>query len=271
MSNKSLEHAIKLAKTGNIAKAQELLKAVIASDHHNLPAWFWLVETCSTNKQRVDVLTICLEYNPDNEQAKQLLEKLQTLPVQTLMQSVSYKKTDGVLNISKESNLFAYLLIICLSIISGLLIASPYLVFLELNLLFTYQWGVTIPWVLLLLFIVVELLLPAPQKIHSGFIILSRLFSVVSVIILAFMIFLYYLPGGGELGLGILLVLVTLKGLGIIVPWFLIIPVTFSVQKIASLFLTQTSLDSIDPIVRIGIPWIFNVLGISALIFFIFR
>lgn len=269
MSNKSLEHAIKLAKTGNIAKAQELLKAVIASDHHNLPAWFWLVETCPTNKQRVDVLTICLEYNPDNEQAKQLLCKLQTLPVQPLMQSVSYQKTDGVSNISKESNLFAYLLIICLSIISGLLIASPYLVFLELNLLFTYKWGITIPWVLLLLFIVVELLLPAPQKIHSGFIILSRLFSVVSVIILAVMIFLYYLPDGGELGLGILLVLV--KGLGIIVPWFLITPVTFSVQKIASLFLTQTSLDSIDPIVRIGIPWVFNVLGISALIFFIFR
>lgn len=83
MSVNPLEQAIALIKQGKHAKAQKLLKTLIAADHQNLPAWFWFVETCATNKQRIAVLEICLEYNPENEQVKQTLESLRSMPAKS--------------------------------------------------------------------------------------------------------------------------------------------------------------------------------------------
>jgi hypothetical protein len=77
----SLEHAIALIKRGELTEAQKLLDQIIEAEPHNLQAWFWFVETCSTNQQRMNVLEICLESNPDNELVKQLLNKLRALPV----------------------------------------------------------------------------------------------------------------------------------------------------------------------------------------------
>ena len=79
MSIPSLDRAIALLEQGKRIEAQKILKQLITADQHNLEAWFWLVETCPTNKQRLTVLEMCLEYNPDNEQVKQALEKLRTL------------------------------------------------------------------------------------------------------------------------------------------------------------------------------------------------
>jgi hypothetical protein len=80
----SLEDAIKFIEQGKQIKAQKVLKPLIAANHHDLAAWFWFVETCSTKEQRISVLEICLEYNPDNEQVKQALDRLRSAPPQNL-------------------------------------------------------------------------------------------------------------------------------------------------------------------------------------------
>jgi hypothetical protein len=71
-----LENVIKLNKQGEWLEAQKLLKPLIAADHNNLPAWFLLVETYPTYQQKINVLEICLEQNPDNEKVKQMLDNL---------------------------------------------------------------------------------------------------------------------------------------------------------------------------------------------------
>ena len=82
VSRNSLEHAIRLIEKGELIEAQKVLKPLIAADHHDLAAWFLFVETCSTNKQRLNVLEICLECNPDSEQVKQALDRLRSAPLQ---------------------------------------------------------------------------------------------------------------------------------------------------------------------------------------------
>ena len=76
MSINPLEHAVALIKRGELIEAQKVLDKIIEADPHNLHAWFWFVETCPTTKQRIQVLEICLESNPDNTLVKQLLDKL---------------------------------------------------------------------------------------------------------------------------------------------------------------------------------------------------
>jgi hypothetical protein len=80
----SLEDTIGLIERGKLIKAQEILKRLIAANHQDLPAWFWFLETCSTNKQRINVLEICQEYNPNSEQVKQALDRLRSAPSQNL-------------------------------------------------------------------------------------------------------------------------------------------------------------------------------------------
>ena len=84
MFTNSLEDAIGLIERGKLIKAQEILKRLIAANHQDLPSWFWFLETCSTNKQRINVLEICLEYNPNSEQVKQALDRLRSAPSQNL-------------------------------------------------------------------------------------------------------------------------------------------------------------------------------------------
>ncbi|CAG0962514.1 hypothetical protein ANAEL_00715 [Anaerolineales bacterium] len=82
MSISPLEHAVALIKRGELVEAQKVLDQIIQADPHNLEAWFWFVETCPTNKQRIQVLEICLESNPDNTLVIQLLDKLRSQPTQ---------------------------------------------------------------------------------------------------------------------------------------------------------------------------------------------
>jgi hypothetical protein len=82
MSINPLEHAVALIKRGELVEAQKVLDQIIQADPHNLHAWFWFVETCQTIKQRIQVLEICLESNPDNPLVKQLLDKLRSQPAQ---------------------------------------------------------------------------------------------------------------------------------------------------------------------------------------------
>ncbi len=78
MTINPLDHAVALIKRGELIEAQKVLDKIIEADPHNLHAWFWFVETCPTTKQRIQVLEICLESNPDNPLVKQLLGKLRS-------------------------------------------------------------------------------------------------------------------------------------------------------------------------------------------------
>ena len=85
----ALEHAIALIKQGKRVEAQKSLKTLIAEDQHNIGAWFWLVETCTTHNQRIKILEMCLEFNQDNQQVKQSLEKFRILAAKQLPESPS--------------------------------------------------------------------------------------------------------------------------------------------------------------------------------------
>jgi hypothetical protein len=76
MPTDPLEDAIMFIKQGKLAEAQNLLRDLLSTDPHNLPAWSWYVETYSQDEQRIKALTLCLKYNPENNEAKQALEKL---------------------------------------------------------------------------------------------------------------------------------------------------------------------------------------------------
>jgi len=84
MSMNSLEDAIELIKQGKPIEAQEIIKPLIAADHQNLPAWFCFIDSCANDQQRLKVLGICLEYNPDNKQVKQMMDKFTSNSVENI-------------------------------------------------------------------------------------------------------------------------------------------------------------------------------------------
>lgn len=113
-----LEHAIALIKQGKHAEAQKSLKSLIAEDQHNLKAWFWLVETCTTNKQRINILEMCLDFNPDNQQVKHALEKLRALSSAQLSTTLPKSEEKRSLETSEGK----YKALIKLSIVSAFLL-----------------------------------------------------------------------------------------------------------------------------------------------------
>ena len=120
MSIAPLDHAIALIKEGKRNEAQKSLKALIAEDQHNIKAWFWLVETCATHSQRIKILEMCLEFNPDNQQVKQALEKLRTLAA-TQLPAPSPKYEN---KLSREKSEGKYKSLLKLSVISAFILAA---------------------------------------------------------------------------------------------------------------------------------------------------
>jgi len=76
LGNDPLKTAIDLIHAGQKQSAQEILKSILKTDAHNISAWFWYVETCSTGEQRVQILETCVRCNPDNTQVKSVLDAL---------------------------------------------------------------------------------------------------------------------------------------------------------------------------------------------------
>ena len=76
MGNDPLKIAIDLIHSGQKQGAQTILQSILRADAHNIPAWFWYVETCSTVEQRLQILESCARCNPDNPQVKSILEAL---------------------------------------------------------------------------------------------------------------------------------------------------------------------------------------------------
>jgi len=71
-----LKTAIDLIRSGRFQSAQEILQPILKADVHNIPAWFWYIETCQTMDQRIQILEACSICNPDNSQVRSALEAL---------------------------------------------------------------------------------------------------------------------------------------------------------------------------------------------------
>jgi len=72
----ALKSAIDLIHAGQRESAQRILQSLLKVDSHNIPAWFWYVETCATAEQRLQILETCAKCNPDNTQVNSVLRAL---------------------------------------------------------------------------------------------------------------------------------------------------------------------------------------------------
>lgn len=70
-----LDQAISLIKVGNRKDAYKLLSEILRSDPNNEKAWLWMTAVVDENKRRFCLEKI-LDINPNNQQAKQGLAKL---------------------------------------------------------------------------------------------------------------------------------------------------------------------------------------------------
>ncbi len=74
--NDLLRQAIDLARTGDRARARALLEQVLQADEYNELAWMWMAAVAENKAQRREALEIALEINPENQSARQALERL---------------------------------------------------------------------------------------------------------------------------------------------------------------------------------------------------
>jgi len=91
LSNDPLKTAIDLIHSGQKQRAQKVLELIVKADIHNIPAWFWYVETCSTVEQRVQILEACAICNPGNPQVNSVLDALRKQ--QTRLSEISKAET----------------------------------------------------------------------------------------------------------------------------------------------------------------------------------
>jgi hypothetical protein len=71
-----LKQGIEAAQTGNKIIARSYLRQVVEQDPDSELAWMWLTQCVDTNQERRECLEQVLRINPDNEKARNALEKL---------------------------------------------------------------------------------------------------------------------------------------------------------------------------------------------------
>ncbi len=71
-----LERGIALARTGQKDEARLLFETVIRADQFNEQAWLWMAAVARTTPERREALEIVLEINPENQQAREALNRL---------------------------------------------------------------------------------------------------------------------------------------------------------------------------------------------------
>ena len=72
--------AVTLIKTGQKEEAQAILKEIIRAEPHNIPAWFWMVETLETDADKLKVMEVCLKLNQGDQKVQKaynLLKEVQ--------------------------------------------------------------------------------------------------------------------------------------------------------------------------------------------------
>lgn len=72
-----LRTAIETARSGNRAKAREILRRLVARDPANELAWLWLATVAASEDERRQSLRRVLAINPGNERARQALAQLE--------------------------------------------------------------------------------------------------------------------------------------------------------------------------------------------------
>ena len=76
MATDPLNDAIALMKAGKKAEAHQILQSLIAANPHNVPAWLWDAGTSPTIEGRIQVMELCLQQNPGNNQVIEALTGL---------------------------------------------------------------------------------------------------------------------------------------------------------------------------------------------------
>jgi hypothetical protein len=71
-----LQMAISTAKAGNRDGARVMLRQVLSEDRRNERAMLWMAATARSNQERRQWLERVLDINPDNEQAKTQLKRM---------------------------------------------------------------------------------------------------------------------------------------------------------------------------------------------------
>ena len=83
MSNEEIQNllrtGIQTAQSGNKAIARRILEQVVAQDPQNELGWIWLASVVDAPSERRECLQKALAINPNNERAKQALDKLNQL------------------------------------------------------------------------------------------------------------------------------------------------------------------------------------------------
>src|SRR5271157_9464 len=75
--NVSIQEAIQKAKSGDLQSAQIILASVLRQEPHNARAWFLLSQVIGDSNREIDCLKKVLEIEPNSQQAKARLQKLQ--------------------------------------------------------------------------------------------------------------------------------------------------------------------------------------------------
>jgi Tol biopolymer transport system component len=75
-----LRTAIQAAQGGNKPIARRILQQIVSQDPQNEMAWIWMASVTEALEERQNCLQKVLEINPNNERAKQALEKLKQMP-----------------------------------------------------------------------------------------------------------------------------------------------------------------------------------------------
>jgi dipeptidyl aminopeptidase/acylaminoacyl peptidase len=90
---KLLNAGIQAAKAGNRIEARRLLEQVLDKDDNNEAAWMWYASVAETPRKRQICLETVLEINPNNQQARQALERLAASGISS---SASQPRTEPV-------------------------------------------------------------------------------------------------------------------------------------------------------------------------------
>lgn len=72
-----LRQGIEAARSGDKAKARELLQQVVDLDEQNEKGWFWLASVVQTDEERRVCLANVLFINPNNERAQKAMEQIE--------------------------------------------------------------------------------------------------------------------------------------------------------------------------------------------------
>ncbi|PWH12578.1 MAG: hypothetical protein DDG60_12370 [Anaerolineae bacterium] len=74
----NLNQAVQLIRQGHKDEARRLLEPILKTNPHDIQAWFWLTETCTSQEQRLKVLEICLKINPGHPQVLRVVQALRS-------------------------------------------------------------------------------------------------------------------------------------------------------------------------------------------------